>query len=234
MNRPEFITITPLDREDYRDLIGEVNEDVWPEFMLQDPVADEYWDGLFAEFVEYQYALLDQDGVIAAFANSAPLHWTEPLENLPDNGWDWAMVRSSADHQAGRIPTVLCGLQIAVTPAYQGQGVSRIMLDHMVDVARAHGFPKVIIPVRPSMKSHYPLTPIDRYITWTARRRPALRPVAARACAQWRPHRQALPDGHAHTGYGGGVGRVDGHALSGERRLHCTRRADAGAHRRRA
>ncbi len=84
-------------------LIGEVNEDVWPEFMLQDPVADEYWDGLFAEFVEYQYALLDQDGVIAAFANSAPLHWTEPLEHLPDNGWDWAMVRSSADHQAGRI-----------------------------------------------------------------------------------------------------------------------------------
>lgn len=166
MTDTEFTTITPLDRPDYRDLIGDVVHDVWPEFMLHDPVSDEHWDGLFAEFVEYQFALLNQDGVIAAFANSAPLHWTDPVEGLPDDGWDWAMIRSAADHKEGRMPTVLCGLQIAVTPAHQGGGVSRIMLNHMVDLARAHGLRHVVIPVRPSIKSRYPLTPIERYIAW--------------------------------------------------------------------
>jgi GNAT superfamily N-acetyltransferase len=166
MPESEFTVITPLDRPDYRDLIGEVVYDVWPEFMLNDEIGGQYWSALFTEFAEYQFALLNQAGVIAAFANSAPLRWTEPLEELPDDGWDWAMIQSAADRVEGNEPTALCGLQIAVTPDYQRHGLSRVMLDHMVGVARSHGLPQVVIPVRPSMKSRYPLTPIERYITW--------------------------------------------------------------------
>ena len=41
------------------------------------------------------------------------------------------------------------------------------MIGAMRDIAKAHGFPNVIAPVRPSWKERYPLTPIDHYVAWT-------------------------------------------------------------------
>ncbi|MFN2202677.1 MAG: GNAT family N-acetyltransferase [Caldilineaceae bacterium] len=162
----DFETITPVDRPDYRDLIAPVTDAVWPEFMLHDAISNEYWDTLFTDFADCQFALLSRAHGVVALANSAPLHWTEPIADLPDDGWDWALVKSAADHSAGLSPTVLCGLQISVAPDFQGHGVSQIMLTAMVDLARRKGLHTVIVPVRPSLKSLYPLTPIERYIHW--------------------------------------------------------------------
>jgi GNAT superfamily N-acetyltransferase len=166
MPESHFEMITPVDRSDYRNLVAPVTDAVWPEFMLHDPVSNEYWDSLFMDFAEYQFALLIREHGAVALANSAPLYWTEPVEALPDDGWDWALVKSAADYSADLTPTVLCGLQISVAPDFQGHGLSRIMLTSMVDLARRKGLSAVVIPVRPSFKSQYPLTPIDRYIQW--------------------------------------------------------------------
>ena len=40
------------------------------------------------------------------------------------------------------------------------------MLKEMASIARKEGFQYVTIPVRPSLKSKYPLIPIDHYINW--------------------------------------------------------------------
>jgi GNAT superfamily N-acetyltransferase len=166
--KTKFTKISPVERTDYRELISFVSEAVWPEFMLNSPVSDQYWDGLFEYFADYQFALLDQDdNRVAGIANSVPLSWKGSLEELPDEGWDWAMIKSAADHANGIQPDLLCGIQISIVPGFQGQGLSKIMLAEMVNLAREKGYPRVIIPVRPSLKHRYPLTPIDSYIRWT-------------------------------------------------------------------
>ncbi len=40
-------------------------------------------------------------------------------------------------------------------------------MDDILAVARRHGLEAVVAPVRPSWKERYPLTPIERYASWT-------------------------------------------------------------------
>ena len=108
----------------------------------------------------------DQD-VVVGMGNSVPLAWAGSLDDLPEEGWDWAFAQSVQDHAAGRQPTLQCALQIALPPASQGQGISRLMVQAMRAIGAAHGFNQLIAPVRPSQKSRYPLTSIDRYVEWT-------------------------------------------------------------------
>jgi GNAT superfamily N-acetyltransferase len=70
-------------------------------------------------------------------------------------------------HEAGRSPTALGVLAAEIKPEFQGRGLADRVLDGMVDVARDSGLTHLIAPVRPSFKDRYPITPIDRYVTWT-------------------------------------------------------------------
>jgi hypothetical protein len=40
------------------------------------------------------------------------------------------------------------------------------MIERMAEIGRDHGFDTLIAPVRPTLKKRYPLTPIDRYVSW--------------------------------------------------------------------
>jgi GNAT superfamily N-acetyltransferase len=163
-----YAFITPRSRSDYRDLISHVSEAVWPEFMFHDPIAGEYWDGLFETFPDYQFALLDHEsGEVAGIANSVPFFWDSSMNELPDDGWDWALIKSASDHADGLQPNMLCGIQISIFPTFQGTRLSKVLLEKMIDLARSKDFPTVVIPVRPSMKDRYPLAHIDHYIRWT-------------------------------------------------------------------
>ncbi len=160
--------VQPKDRPDYDDLVDGVARASWPEFMLHDPVAGRRWDDLFDRFADFQFALLAPDeDLLIGMGNSVPLAWTGDLADLPEEGWDWVLEQAVADHQAGRIPTLQCALQIALPPASQGQGVSRLMVQAMRAIGVSHGFSQLIAPVRPNHKSRYPLANIDRYVEWT-------------------------------------------------------------------
>lgn len=164
---PGFKLITPVDRSDYRQLVGDIADQTWPEFMLHDPVANENWHELFDRFASYQFALLDTaTGTAVAMGNSVPLAWEGALHNLPEEGWDWAFVQAVADHAAGRPPRIQCALQVALRPEFQGRGLSRLMVQAMKGIGLRLGLQTLIAPVRPSQKSQYPLTPIDRYVEW--------------------------------------------------------------------
>ncbi len=167
MEPDTYAIISPMDRSDYREKISGVSESVWPEFMLHDPIANRLWDELFESFPEYQFALINpSDQVVAGIANSVPLAWDEDPTLLPEEGWDWALAQSIDDHASGATASTLCGLQISIVPAYQGKGLSSRMLVAMRSLAARRGLQRVIVPVRPSLKSRYPTTSIDRYIQW--------------------------------------------------------------------
>ena len=167
MNTSRFQIITPNDLPDYRDRAGEIAETSWPEFMLHDPIADEYWHELFDRFSEYQFALLDtENNRMAAMGNSLPFHWEQPLEELPEGGWDWVFLNAVQDHKNGVTPNIQSAIQIAIHPDYQSQGLSSKMVNAMRGIAKSKGFHNLVAPVRPNQKSKYPLTSIDDYIQW--------------------------------------------------------------------
>jgi predicted GNAT family acetyltransferase len=54
----------------------------------------------------------------------------------------------------------------AVRSGHQGQGLARQVLSELKDRARSQELEHVIAPVRPTLKSRYPLTPMHRYASW--------------------------------------------------------------------
>lgn len=167
MNQNRLHLITPKDLSDYRNRANEIAEASWPEFMLHDPIADEYWHELFDRFIEYQFAMLDiETNRMAAMGNSLPFHWDKDLSELPEGGWDWVFVKATEDHRKGVAPNIQSAIQIAIHPDYQGQGLSSKMVQTMRAIGKSKGFKYLVAPVRPNEKSKYPLTSIDDYITW--------------------------------------------------------------------
>lgn len=168
MNTSRFQIIKPDDLPDYRDQAGDIADASWPEFMLHDPIANDYWHELFDRFSDYQFAMLDTEtNRMAAMGNSLPLRWDEEVSALPEGGWDWVFVKAVEDHKNGVRPNIQSAIQIAIRPEYQSQGLSSKMVEAMRAVAQAQGFQCLVAPVRPNQKSKYPLTSIDDYIKWT-------------------------------------------------------------------
>src|SRR5690349_9717160 len=154
------------DRPDlWRPSLG-VNASVWPEFMLNFPVANDNWHHLSTDFAAFQLVLLDEAGELVGSANSAPLPWDGTDDGLPA-GWDDQFLRSVRALETGQAAGALGALQITVRPDAQGRGISGLMLAAMRANARAHGLPALIACVRPNHKERYPLTPIERYAWWT-------------------------------------------------------------------
>ena len=144
---------------------NQVTLNLWPEFIFHDPISNNYWGKLFECFPEYQFSL-ESNGAIMGTGNCLPYRWDLPFEELPEGGWDAIFEKAIEDKRVGIKPNTLNGLQIAVNKTHQGKGVSSLVLKEMAAIAKAKGFQYVTIPVRPSLKSQYPLTPIDHYIKW--------------------------------------------------------------------
>ncbi len=138
----------------------------WPEFMLHDPVADLLVQCL-ERLPEYQFVFVEDDNPVpVAIANSIPLLWEGRIEDLPDEGWDWALTKGIEDLDAGRTPNILCALQIVVFGENRGRGISQQAVTTMKQISANHNLNGLIAPVRPNMKSDFPDTPIAEYIKW--------------------------------------------------------------------
>ncbi len=135
--------------------------DVWPEFLLHDPVINVHIGKLSTQFPELQVFLYDPDADrLLAEANTVPVRWDGTIEV---GGVDWAMRQC---FEEGGTPTTLCAVQVMIASAAQGRGFSRMLLQRMTELAARHGFDALIAPVRPTLKHRYPLTPIERFIEW--------------------------------------------------------------------
>jgi GNAT superfamily N-acetyltransferase len=167
MNTSRYQIITPNDLNDYRKRAGDIANASWPEFMMNDPIANENWHELFDRFNEYQFALLDTEmDRMAAMGNSLPFRWDQDVYDLPEGGWDWVFVKAVDDHKNSITPNIQSAIQIAIHPDYQNQGLSSMMIQAMRAIGQSKGFKNLVAPVRPNHKSKYPLTSIDDYIKW--------------------------------------------------------------------
>jgi hypothetical protein len=97
--------------------------------------------------------------------NTVPATWDGTVDGLP-GGIDDVMTTSIGGYESAPAPTTLCALQAALLPGNTGQGLSTVIIRAMRDVAARRGYSALIAPVRPNQKTLYPLTPLERYITW--------------------------------------------------------------------
>ncbi|MBV8666163.1 MAG: ribosomal protein S18-alanine N-acetyltransferase [Burkholderiaceae bacterium] len=98
----------------------------------------------------------DLDEVMAIESVAYPFPWTHGnfLDSLY-SGYEMSAVRLPSGLLVGYYLLMLSVdeahlLNITVRPELQGRGFGRRMLDHMVEVARAHKMQSVLLEVRPS------------------------------------------------------------------------------------
>ena len=158
--------ITLRERPDLEDEVDRLHGEAWPVFLRHDAVAARHWPALFSTFAEYQIVLCDGTGAVVAVGNTIPVIWDGTTGDLPE-GIGEILERGIRIRAEGPPATALSALAVIVRAEHRGEGLSRAVIEAMRGVAARHGLAALIAPVRPTMKSHYPLTPIERYVRWT-------------------------------------------------------------------
>ncbi len=187
-----FTVVTLREQPGINELFFKQKERIWPEFMFHDVYADKLWSYVYEVFQEFQLYLLNEEGAPIAVGQTMPLIWDGSMQDLPV-GWADSLVRGTNDYEAGRQPNTLAALEIAIQPEYRGQGVSYRMIKAIRNLAQKHKLQAVIVAVRPSLKSRYPITPMERYAHW---RRADGTPFDPWLRAHWRSGGEILKMAH--------------------------------------
>lgn len=161
---PEFTIYTHIQRPELEPLQSSFRK-LWPEFLFHNEIGRTYAHHTLTTFAHLNLYLCNENDELVAAGCGVPIAWDGSLERLP-TGWDAALLQAVQDHQAGRPPTTFCALGAMVRQTDQGRGLSKYVLRAMKSAALQAKLVRMIAPVRPTLKSMYPLIPIERYITW--------------------------------------------------------------------
>lgn len=156
--------VTTSQRPDLDDEARAAFRGMWPEFIFHDPVAREYTDRV-EQYFEHNDVLLLDGGEVVAGGWGVPLAWDGTISNLP-NGYDGTLVSAVSGHENGIEPNTLSLMAAAVRSDHHGQGLAAQTLTELRERAASVGLGRVIAPVRPTLKSRYPLTPMDQFARW--------------------------------------------------------------------
>jgi GNAT superfamily N-acetyltransferase len=141
----------------------------WPAFALEDPIGNRHWPDLWRNFPEYQIALFDGTSLVATL-QAIPFAWDGSDGDFPWEGWAQVFARGVAGAQEGRSPTAASLLGITVDPRWRGRGLPELLIARVKAQALAEGLGRALVaPVRPTLKSSYPLTELVRYVGWRRR-----------------------------------------------------------------
>jgi GNAT superfamily N-acetyltransferase len=162
---PETEIVTTGERHDLDDQVRAALRGSWPEFIFHDPIVDEYIERVEIYFPRYDILLL-HDGEVVAGGWGVPIRWDGTIAALPD-GYDGAMVSSVAGQEGSVRPDTLSVMAAAVKPGLRGAGLAGQVLTALRERATEAGLQRVIAPVRPTLKSSYPLISMSQFAQWT-------------------------------------------------------------------
>ncbi len=152
---------TYAERPDLAARTGEI-EDTMAPFMGHGEVAVRYWHRLRPELPELQLVLWDEErDVVVGHGRTIPARAADGLPGGVDD-----MLETWFGDGDRPEPDVLSAAVAVVDRGRQGEGLSSLLIDAMRNLARQHGFPALIAPVRPTWKERYPLIPMERYASW--------------------------------------------------------------------
>jgi GNAT superfamily N-acetyltransferase len=159
-----FEVTTLKRRPELAEQVDRLAGEAWPTFMLHADTP--YWESLFDTFASFQILFCDTADALIALGHTIPFVWDGSLENLPRT-IDEVMEKAVDANRERRAPAALSALAALVSPEHQGRGLSSEILHAMRQLAAEHGMHSLVAPVRPTLKSLYPLIPIERYVRWT-------------------------------------------------------------------
>jgi len=162
---PDMEIVTTSDRPDLDGQSKAALLPVWPEFIFHDPVGSRLTGRAADLFPRYDIRILDGGEVIAG-GWGVPLRWDGTPGALPA-GYDGALIGSVAGHENSVPPDTLCVMAAAVRRDRHGAGLGGRVLAALQARASAAGLERMIAPVRPVLKSRYPLTPMAEFARWT-------------------------------------------------------------------
>lgn len=155
--------ITTLDtRPEFKDKVLAMSEESWPRFMLQWECP--HWARLFSDFSDHQVVVHRNDELVA-FGHSISLRWDGETESVPDD-LKILIDKAVEDRERRLKPNLLLALAVVVESGAKGGGLSSKVLERMKGIADSKGIGELIVPVRPTMKTKYPLVPIEEYSRW--------------------------------------------------------------------
>jgi hypothetical protein len=157
--------VTTADRHDLDDQARDALRTVWPEFIFHDPISSEHIGRVGTYFPQYDVLLLNEGQVVAG-GWGVPVRWDGAISTLPD-GYDGALVSAVTGHENAVPADTLCIMAAAVKADRQGSGWAGKALTALRERATDAGLQRVIAPVRPALKSRYPLTPMENFARWT-------------------------------------------------------------------
>src|SRR5512135_1613920 len=143
--------------------IEQLSRLAWPEFLRHGHIH--HWHLLFEMFAPYQLLLCDSMDNLLAVGHCVPLVWDGSVANLPAT-IEEIIVRAEQAAIDRQPPTTFSALAAMVKPDQRGQNLSQAVIQEMKLLARQHACQALIAPVRPTWKSRYPLTSMERYVEW--------------------------------------------------------------------
>lgn len=166
------------------DLISPAYEFVyslWPTFMMHSKVSiDNRSKIISSDLAKYHVVALKNSGgsdeAIVGVARAVPLPGVDidkAAAVLPDHGWDEALLQSvnylnnlDQHKKSGIHPSVICALSVTVSPNYRGTGLAEKLIVELCQISKKAGFKAMAVPVRPTMRTQYPLQSFEEYCSW--------------------------------------------------------------------
>lgn len=146
---------------------------LWPQFITSTPVSEKYWSQLtdIPLFKSYQLIILhknveNEDESVVACGNSIPVYC--PLNDLPDGGWEAILQTGIENYHSGhkQPPNLLSALGVTVVPAHRQQRLADVLIQTLKGLASQAHFEALVVPLRPTKKSEYPMVPLEEYVHW--------------------------------------------------------------------
>jgi GNAT superfamily N-acetyltransferase len=154
------------DRARPEDQVERLFADGWPAFITADQEVKRHIGAVREWFADLELVLLGADDTLVAAGWSVPLCWNGDPGDLPA-GYTDSLARAVDGHRRGQPPDTLVIAAGQVHPHHRGRGVAAELLTAFRALASQRGWPRVVAPVRPTLKARYPLTPIDEFASWT-------------------------------------------------------------------
>ncbi|WP_405069395.1 GNAT family N-acetyltransferase [Kribbella sp. NBC_01510] len=139
----------------------------WPEFIFHDVEVRKYSERRREFFQQdWEFYLVSDDQRLIAGCWGVPIAWDATVDDLPA-GFTGSLTRAVTAYEEGVVPNTFVLMAAAVRSDEQGRGHASRVITAVRERAVAGGLDRVIAPVRPTLKSRYPLTPIETFMTWT-------------------------------------------------------------------
>jgi hypothetical protein len=160
---------TSVERFDARawpdDQLEALFADAFPPFITADAAAGSYIDWVRKWFPEFNIMLV-RDDVPVATGWGVPIGWNGLIADLPSGYTDTTRRAVELHEAAGHADTfVICGG--IVDRSASRRGIATELISALCDLSGAASLPRVIAPVRPTLKPSYPLIPIETFASWT-------------------------------------------------------------------